>query len=60
MAASIHHAPHCTDPKSEEYTNVVLWKTVIGEMRRVVYGCPSCGETAQTERFEAAEVEEED
>ncbi len=60
MPPSIPHASTCTDPKAEEYTNVVLWKTVIGEMRRVVYGCPSCGETAQIERFEVAEVAEED
>ncbi len=60
MTVSIPHASNCTDPRSEEYTNVVLWRTVIGEMRRVVYGCPTCGETTQIERFEAAELEEEE
>ncbi len=54
------HAPTCPDPESEERTTVVLWKTVMGEMRRVVYGCSACGETAQIERFEAAPEEEEE
>lgn len=61
-APNIPHASTCTDPRSGayEYGKVVIWESVVGKMYQIVYACVNCGESAQIERFEAFEVEEED
>lgn len=61
-ADRVPHTSTCTDPRSGEYEygKVVLWASVVGKMYQIVYACVNCGETAQVERFEAAEVAEED
>lgn len=57
---NIPHANTCRTPRSAMVQERVLWESVVGKMYKRVYGCVACGETAQIERFEAFEVEEED
>jgi len=56
---NIIHASTCADPKAQFQGSYALWERGTGTMWRRTYKCPSCGETAQIERFEAAEIEED-
>ncbi len=56
---SISHASTCTDPRSVEEINVIVYVSARGKVRRHRVGCPTCGKWRETERFEAFEVEEE-
>lgn len=57
---SIPHASTCTDPKSVEEINVIVYVSARGKTRRLRVSCQACGKWRETERFEPAELEEED
>lgn len=56
MIDNIPHASNCVAPKSEVQRTRTIWESVVGKMVEWVHGCPTCGETVMSERFEAFEA----